>query len=65
MLHPLDLSQETTLILSKEDINGIMKVVKSLKESDLLIKRVSERIKNEAKKSGFLSMILGTLALVY
>ena len=42
-----------------------MKVVKSLKESDLLIKRVSERIKNEVKKSGFLSMILGTLALVY
>ena len=65
MLHPLDLTQETTLILSNEDINGIMKVVKSLKESDLLIKRVSERIKNEAKKSGFLSMILGTLALVY
>ena len=65
MLHPLDLIQETTLILSNEDINGIMKVVKSLKESDLLIKRVSERIKNEAKKSGFLSMILGTLALVY
>ena len=55
MLHPLDLTQETTLILSNEDINGIMKVVKSLKESDLLIKRVSERITNEAKKMDFLA----------
>ena len=41
-----------------------MKIVKSLEQSGLLIKRVSETIKNEAKqqKGEFLSMLLGTLA---
>ena len=41
-----------------------MKIVKSLEESGLLIKGISETIKNEAKvqKGGFLPMILGTLA---
>ena len=40
-----------------------MKIIKSLKESGLLMKGVSKTIKNEAKKqkSGFLSMVLGTL----
>ena len=41
-----------------------MKIVQSLEESGLLIKGVSETIKNEAKeqKRGFLGMPLGTLA---
>ena len=41
-----------------------MKIVKSLEESRLLIKGISETIKNEAKeqKGGFLSILLGTLA---
>ena len=30
-------------------MNDIMKIVKSLEESELLIKGVSEKIKNEAK----------------
>ena len=40
-----------------------MKIVKSLEESGLLVKDVSEIIKNEAKeqKGGFLGMLLGTL----
>ena len=40
-----------------------MKIVKSLEESDLLIKVVSETTKNEAKeqKGGFLGILLGTL----
>ena len=44
-------------------MDGIMKIVKSLEESGLLIKEVSETIKNQAKeqKGGFLSMLLGTL----
>ena len=44
-------------------MNDIMKIVKSLEESGLLIKSVSETIKNEAKeqKGGFRSMLLGTL----
>ena len=44
------LSGDTTLIISDEEMNGIMKIVKSLEESGLLIKRVSETIKNEAEK---------------
>ena len=43
-------SRKTTLIISNEEINGIMKVVESLEESGLLIKGVSKRIKNEAKE---------------
>ena len=41
-----------------------MEKVKSLEESDLLIKDASKRIKNEAKeqKGGFLRMLLGTLS---
>ena len=45
-------------------MEGIMKIVKSLEESGLLIKGISEIIKNDAKeqKGGFLPMLLGTLA---
>ena len=41
----------------------IMKIVKSLEDSGLLLKEVSETIQNEAKeqKWGFLSMLLRTL----
>ena len=55
-------SGNTTLI-SNEEMNDIMKIIKSLQESDLLIKCVSETIKSEAKKEqgGFLSMLLGIL----
>ena len=44
-------------------MKDMMKIVKSLEYSRLLIKGVSETIKNEAKeqKGGFLSMLLGTL----
>ena len=40
-----------------------MKIIKSLEHSGLLLKRVSETIRNEAKeqKGRFLSMLLGTL----
>ena len=64
VLRPLDSgSRATTLIISNEEMNGIMKIVKSLEESGLLIKDASETIKNEAKekKGVFLSMLLGTL----
>ena len=36
----------TTLIISKEEINEVMKIIKSLKKSGLLIKDVSETIQN-------------------
>ena len=53
----------TTLISLKEEMNDIIKIVKSLEESGLLTKRTSETIKNEAKeqKRGVLGMLLGTL----
>ena len=50
-----------TLIISNEEMDVIMKIIKSLKESDLLIKRVSEAIKNETNEQqcGFIGMLLG------
>ena len=44
-------------------MKDILKIVKSLKSSGLLLEGVSETVKNEAKKQkgGFLSMLLGTL----
>ena len=39
----------TALIISNEEVKDIMKIVRSLEESGLLIKSVSESIKNEAK----------------
>ena len=40
----------TTLIISNKEMDDIMKIIKSLKESGLLIKDVSEKIKNQAKE---------------
>ena len=44
-------------------MKGIIKIVKSLEDSGLLLEGNSETIQNEAKeqKRGFLSMLLGTL----
>ena len=39
----------TTLIVLNEEMNDIMEIVKSIKESNLLIKGVSETIENKAK----------------
>ena len=56
-------SRTTTLITSNDEMDDIIKIVKSLEDSGLLLKRVSETIQNKAKgqKGGFLSMLLGTL----
>ena len=43
-------SGNTTLIISNEEMNDIMRIVKSLEESGLLIKDVSKPIKNEAEE---------------
>ena len=57
-------SGTATLIISNNEMEDIMKIVKSLEDSGLLLKEVSERIQNEAKqqKGGFLNMLLGTLS---
>ena len=46
------------MIISNEEMEDIMEIVKSLEESGLLIKVVSE-----IQESGFLSMLLGTLGV--
>ena len=53
----------TTLIISNDEMEDIIKIVKSLKDSGLLLKGVSEAVQNEVneQKGRFLSMLLGTL----
>ena len=57
-------SGTTTLIISNDEMKGIIRIVKSLEDSGLLLKGVNKTIQNEAKeqRGGFLSMLLGTLA---
>ena len=57
-------SGTTTLIISNNEMNQILKIVKSLEDSGILLKGVSETVKNEAKEqsSGFFSMLISTLA---
>ena len=52
----------TTLIISNDEIGDIIKIVKSLEDSDLLLKGVTLTVQNDVKeqKGGFLSMFLGT-----
>ena len=49
----------TTLIISNDEIHDIIKIVRSLEDSGLLLKRVTETVQNEVeeKKGGFLSML--------
>ena len=51
------------LIIEQEDMNDIMKIIKALENSGILLKGVTKTIENETKeqKGGFLSMLLGTL----
>ena len=53
----------TTLIISNKDMDDLIKIVKSLEDSGLLLKGVTESVQNEVKeqKGEFLSMLLGTL----
>ena len=56
-------SGTTTLIISNDEMNDIIKIVKSYEDSGVILKGVSETIQHEAKeqRGGFLSMLLGTL----
>ena len=51
----------TALIISNDEINDIIKIVKCLEDSGLLLKGFTETVQNEVKeqKEGFLSMSLG------
>ena len=56
-------SGTTTSIISKEEMNDIMKIVQALEDYNILLKGVTETIKDEIKeqKGGFLGILLGTL----
>ena len=56
-------SGATTLMILNDEMDDILKIVKSLADSGVLLKGVSETIQHEAKeqRGGFLGMLLGTL----
>ena len=53
----------TTLIVSNDDMQYLLKIVKSLEDGGILLDGITETVKNEVKeqKGSFLSMLLGTL----
>ena len=52
-----------TLIKSNKKMNDIMKIVKALEDSGILLKGITKTIENETneQKAGILGMLLGTL----
>ena len=54
------------LIIEQQDMNDIMKIIKTLENSGILLKGVSKTTENETKeqRGGFLSMLLGTLETI-
>ena len=54
--------KETTLVISNEDMDDIIRMIKLQENSGALIDGVSETVKHEIKKQegGFLGMLLGT-----
>ena len=59
-------SGTTTLIISNEEMNDIMKITQALEDSNILLKGVTNTIKDETKekKGGFFSTLLGTLGAI-
>ena len=53
----------TFLIISNDEMDDILKIVKFLEDSGVLLKGVSKTIQHEAKeqRGGFLSMLLDTM----
>ena len=56
-------NNNTILIILNDEMNDILKIVKSLEDSGVLLKGVSETIQHEAKeqRGGFLTLLLGNL----
>ena len=52
-----------TSIISNDDMQDLLKIVKSLEDSGILLDGITETVINEVKeqKDSFLSMLLGTL----
>ena len=55
--------EQQPLIISNDEMDDILKIVKSFENSGVLLKGVSETIQHEAKeqRGRFLGMLLGTL----
>ena len=53
----------TTLLISNDDMQDLLKIVKSLEDSGILLNGITETVKNKVKEQtgGFLSILLGTL----
>ena len=51
------------MLISNDEFNDIIKIVKSLEYPGLLLKGLTQTVQNEVKeqKGGFLNMLLGTL----
>ena len=57
-------SETKTVRFSNKDLDDMTKIVKALEDSDVLMKRITETLKNDIKKGGALPlipMLLGTL----
>ena len=55
-------SGTTTLVISNEEMNDIMKIVQALEHSSILLKGVKQlKMKQKKPKKHFLTMLLGTL----
>ena len=56
-------SEITTLIISNEEMNDVLKIVQAVADSNVMLKGITKTIKNETKeqKGGFISMLLGAL----
>ena len=56
-------NDNTVLIISNDEMEDIIKTVKSLEDSGLLLKGVTETVQNEVKeqKGGFFRILLGSL----
>ena len=54
---------QITLIISNKDMQDLLKILKSLENSGILLDGITETVETEVKerKGGFLSMLLGTL----
>ena len=61
--YPSSSASHNNIIISNDEMKDIIKIVKSLEDSGLLFKGVSEIIQNEAneQRGGFLNMLLGIL----
>ena len=56
-------SEITTLIISNEEMNDVLKIVQAVADSNVMLKGITKTIKNETKeqKGGCISMLLGAL----